>query len=53
MNSIITYILIITLFETKNLKTPETNGVPLPQAKLSTMKYYRFNRLRKDLLSLL
>jgi hypothetical protein len=46
MNSIIAYILIITLFETKNLK----NGVPLPQAKLSTMKYYRFSRRRKNYL---
>ena len=50
MNSIIAYILIITLFETKNLKTPKTNGVPLPQAKLSTMKYYRFSRRSKNYL---
>jgi hypothetical protein len=50
MNSIIAYILIITLFETKNLKTPKTNGVPLPQAKLSTMRYYRFSRRRKNYL---
>jgi hypothetical protein len=34
----------------KNLKTPKTNGVPLSQAKLFTMKYYRFSRRRKNYL---
>jgi hypothetical protein len=40
---------IITLFIRKNLKTPKTNGVPLPQAKLCTMKYHHFSRRRKSI----
>jgi hypothetical protein len=28
------------LFKRKNLKTPKINGVPLPQARLCTMKYH-------------
>jgi hypothetical protein len=48
--TMITYILIIILFRRKNLKTPKTNGVPLSQAKLFTMKCYRFSRRRKNYL---
>jgi hypothetical protein len=44
------HILLIILFMQKNLKTPKTNGVPLSQAKLFTMKYYRFSRRRKNYL---
>jgi hypothetical protein len=38
------YILHIILFVRQNLKTPKSNGVLFSQAKLFTMKYYRFNR---------
>jgi hypothetical protein len=44
----ITYILIIILFVRKNLKSPKTNGVTTVQARLCTMKYYRFSRRRKN-----
>jgi hypothetical protein len=48
----IAYILIITLFRRKNLRTPKFNGVPLSQAKLSTIKYYPFKRRKKSLTGL-
>ena len=47
---LLAHIPIIILFRRKNLKTPKTNGVPNTQAKLFTMKYYRFSRRRKDYL---
>jgi hypothetical protein len=46
----VTPILIIILFRRKNLKTSKTNGVPSTQAKLFTMKCYRFSRRRKNYL---
>ncbi|MFL6319739.1 MAG: hypothetical protein ACJ72Q_04645 [Nitrososphaeraceae archaeon] len=48
----IAHILIIRLFRRKNLRTPKINGVPLSQAKLSTIKYYRFKRRKKSLTGL-
>jgi len=42
------FILLIILFVQINLKTPKTKWSTNTQAKLSTMKYYRFSRKRND-----